>query len=262
MNAATEGKSVIELPASGYTRREERDVPMLATNATPMHMLQVALSRGMDVDTIKGLMDLQLRWEKAEAEKAYNEAFAAFKSEAVSFVKNKKVTDGPLKGKSYAELYSVVDAVTPALSAHGLSASWKVTKDEPQWIEVTCTLKHIKGHAESVSLGGPPDVGGAKNAIQARASTVKYLERYTLQAVCGVAERGDDNDGASTAKGMPDAEFKEWVKKIEATPTKEAAKAVCTEAIAEANRYNDLSAYNGLKGALKTHGEFIDKAGK
>jgi hypothetical protein len=44
-------------------------------------------------------------------------------------------------------------------------------------------------------MAGPPDAGGAKNAIQARASTITYLERYTLKAICGVAEQGDDSDG-------------------------------------------------------------------
>jgi hypothetical protein len=62
-------------------------------------------------------------------------------------------------------------------------------------MEVTCYLRHVQGHEESVSMGGPPDAGGAKNAIQARASTKSYLERYTLKAICGVAEGGDDTDG-------------------------------------------------------------------
>lgn len=44
-------------------------------------------------------------------------------------------------------------------------------------------------------MGGPPDAGGAKNAIQARSSTVSYLERYTLKAITGLSEGGDDTDG-------------------------------------------------------------------
>ncbi len=109
-----------------------------------------------------------------------------------------------MRGKSYAELHDVVDAVTPALSRHGLSASWKLTRDEKDWMEVTCVLKHVSGHSETVSMGGPPDTGGAKNALQARASTKSYLERYTLKAVCGVAEGGDDTDGnAPKNEGVP-----------------------------------------------------------
>lgn len=249
---------VIEVPTA-FTRREERDVPAVI-QATPMAMLAAAVAKGMDMATISGLMDLQQRFEKSEAEKAYNTAFAAFKAEAIQVIKNKTVTDGPLKNKSYAELFSVVDAVTPALSRHGLSASWKVTKDEKDWIEVTCSLKHVLGHSESVSMGGPPDAGGAKSPIQARASTVSYLERYTLKAVCGVAEKGDDNDGGRASKGMPEAELQEWVKKIEATTTKDGAKQVCADGIAAANGYNDLSAYNALKGAHKAHVDFMAKA--
>lgn len=257
MNESQE-KSVIELPAAAIERWQPRAPEVVMTQ--PLGMLATAVSRGMDVATIQGLMDLQQRHERADAERAYNVAFAAFKAEAVTILKNKAVTAGPLAGKSYAELHSVVNAVTPALSKHGLSTSWKITKDEKDWLEVTCFLKHSAGHSESVSMGGPPDVGGAKSAIQARASTVTYLERYTLKAICGVSEQGDDHDGGRGAKGMPEAELQGWVKKIEATTTKDGAKTVCAEGITAANGYNDLSAYNALKGAHKAHVEFIGKA--
>ncbi|MGJ7529815.1 ERF family protein [Variovorax sp. GB1P17] len=170
--------------------------------AGPMGNALAFIQAGGTMDQLRDMLALQKEWEASEALKAYNVAFSDFKAEAVRVLKGKDVTDGPLKGKSYAELHGVVDAVTPALSRHGLSASWKVTRDEPQWIEVTCTLKHVLGHSESVSMGGPPDAGGAKNAIQSRASTVSYLQRYTLKAVCGVAEGGDDNDGNGGVQSM------------------------------------------------------------
>lgn len=174
----------------------------LAANS-PAAMMMAAMSQGASLEQIEKMMDLQERYEKREAEKAYNAAFAAFKAEAVRIIKGREVTDGPLRGRSYAELHDVVDAVTPALSRHGLSASWKLTRDEKDWIEVTCTLKHTGGHSESVSMGGPPDTGGAKNALQARASTKSYLERYTLKAICGVAEGGDDTDGNPPPAAVP-----------------------------------------------------------
>lgn len=175
-----------------------------ALAAQPHTSLMLSLmDRGASLDQIERIMDLAERNENREAEKAYNAAFAAFKAEAVRIVKGRKVTDGPLRGKEYAELHDVVDAVTPALSRHGLSAAWKLTRDEKDWLEVTCTLKHVGGHSESVSMGGPPDAGGAKNALQARASTKSYLERYTLKAICGVAEGGDDTDGNQPAAVVP-----------------------------------------------------------
>lgn len=176
--------------------------PPTTAVAGPLALLQ----SGVDLDQLERLWAMQVAWEASEAKKAYNTAFAAFKDEAIRVVKNRRVTDGPLKGKRYAELFAVVDAVTPALSKHGLSASWKLTKDDKDWIEVTCTLKHRLGHAEVVSMGGPPDVGGAKNVIQARASTISYLERYTLKAICGLAEQGDDTDGNPQREDVASAE--------------------------------------------------------
>lgn len=228
---------------------------------TPMAMLSVAVAKGMTPETIKGFMDLQERWEKSQAERAYNEAFSAFKAEAIAVIKNKTVSDGPLKGKSYAELFAVVDAATPMLSKHGLSASWKVTKDEKDWIEVTCILKHVKGHAETCTLGGPPDAGGAKNAIQARASTVTYLERYTFKGVTGLAEKTDDNDGAGGGgSAMSDEDFERWSQKIRNAPNEKAAKEVCAEAIKAADALNDLASYKSLKVILAEHIEFMKGA--
>lgn len=166
-----------------------------APAVTPMEMLDRALASGRDLETVEKLMGLQERWEANQARKAFNEAFAAFKAEAVAVVRNRLVTDGPLKNRRYAELVAFVEAATPALSKHGLSASWDITKDEKDWLEVTCTIEHVLGGKKQVSLGGPPDTGGAKNALQARISTVTYLERATFKAATGLAEQGDDDDG-------------------------------------------------------------------
>jgi hypothetical protein len=181
--------------------RALQTVDVAAPDNSPAAMMLTALGRGATLEQIEKMMQLQREWDADQARKAYNVAFADFKAEAVHIVKNRKVDNGPLAGKSYAELHAVVDALTPALSRHGLSASWKLTRDEKDWMEVTCYLRHVSGHEESVSMGGPPDTGGAKNAIQARASTKSYLERYTLKAICGVAEGGDDNDGNGTTAG-------------------------------------------------------------
>jgi ERF superfamily len=170
---------------------------------SPMALLQVAVDRGADITQLERLIALQERMEANEARRALNKAFSDFKAEAVRIVKNKTTDAGPLAGRKYAELFTIVNAVTPALSKHGLSVSWWITRDEKDWIEVTCTMKHTGGASESVSMGGPPDSGGAKSPIQARASTVTYLERYTLKAITGLSEQGDDDDGTDTGEGKP-----------------------------------------------------------
>lgn len=185
--------------AKAVARRMQEPLEIESTALTPMTMLDRAVASGAGIDVIEKLMGLQERWEGNQARKAFVAAFADFKAEAIQIVRNQAITDGPLKGKKYADLYSFVEAVTPALSKHGLSASWDITKDDKDWIEVTCIIEHVLGHSKRVSLGAAPDAGGAKNAIHARASTVSYLERYTLKAATGLAESGDDDDAAAAA---------------------------------------------------------------
>lgn len=240
MNAQT--LELIEQP------KRELAAPVAAV-ATPAMLLQIAVERGQPLDYVERLMQLQERYEANESRKAYNESFAAFKAEAVTIIKNRQVTDGPLKNKRYAELFAVVNAVTPALSRHGLSASWKLTKDERDWIEVTCTVKHVAGHSESVSMGGPPDSGGAKNKIMERASTVSYLERYTLKAILGLSEQDDDNNGGSARD--------EWVQRAEETTDEKALNALVREASAEFNKARDAKGLGTFMFAVTKHREFL-----
>jgi len=168
-------------------------------------LITLAVQNNADIDKLDRVMAMRREFYAEEARKAFNEAFAGFKAEAVRVIRNKTVTDGPLKGKSYAELFTVVNAATEALSRYGLSTSWKLTKDEKDWIEVTCMLRHAGGHCETVSMAGPPDTGGAKSALQARASSITFLERYTLKAILGLAEQGDDSDGRNPPRNRADA---------------------------------------------------------
>lgn len=232
---------------------------------TPMAMIQLAVQQGADIDKLEKLMALQERWEKNEARKAFHAAFAAFKTEAVAISRNKKVTDGPLKGKSYAELHAVVDAITPALSKHGLSASWRLSKDEKDWLEVTCTITHTLGHAESVSMASGPDTGGAKNHIQARASTVTYLERYTLLAATGLAAGGTDDDGAQgKSKEMPEGTKANWLAAIDACSDMETWEKTWAACVKVCQEIGDIASYDDLKAAaaakrkaLKTKGDSV-----
>lgn len=187
------------MTAQALAERTADQLPVAPpAGASPvMAMLSDAIQKGMSIDVIREIKAMAKEFAEDEARRAFNESFAAFKAEAITVVRNREVTDGPLKGRRYAELFSFVDAATPALSKHGLSASWSITRDEKDWIEVTCTVEHALGGKKQVSQGGPPDSGGAKNPLQARISTVTYLERATLKAALGLAERGDDDDGAA-----------------------------------------------------------------
>lgn len=233
--------------------------PATGAVITPLQLVQMAVQQGADLDRLERLMAMKREWEADEARKAYNAAFAAFKDEAVRLVKNRTVTDGPLKNKKYAELFAVVNAVTPALSKHGLSAAWRITKDEKDWLEVTCTLKHSAGHSEQVSMGGPPDAGGAKNAIMARASTVTYLERYTLKAILGLSEQDEDDD-AGNGKGNLLGRLQELVQELRTTKTDAEALAFWNAHKAELTA--DRKAYDEFKNEAAAHRLILKEAAK
>lgn len=193
MNAITTAES-LELAPQHH--RQEQPLAVAANSHTGI-MLSL-MDRGASLEQIEKMMDLVERNEKREAEKAYNEALAAFKSLNIKIVKRKVVDFETQKGRTtykHAELDDVVQAVGPGLSEHGFAWSWK-TKQDGGNITVACVLRHKLGHSEQVSLSAGADASGGKNGIQAVISTTTYLQRHTLKQICGVAEAGEDNDGA------------------------------------------------------------------
>lgn len=166
---------------------------------TPMEMLNTAIERGDSIDKLERLMDLNDRWEKAQAKKAFIEAKAAFKANAPKIIKDK---DNAQYKSKYASIGNVVNTVNEALSQHGLDADWDY--DQSSGIKVTCKLTHIMGHSESVSLVGTPDASGSKNPLQQIKSTLTYLKLATFEAVTGIATREGNLDDDGNASGKPD----------------------------------------------------------
>jgi hypothetical protein len=190
-----------------------RESQHMAITTTPADLLTMAVQQGSDIATLERLMDLKDRWDANEARKAFNVAFAQFKGEAIRVIKGTVIADGPLKGKKHANLFDVVVATAAPLAKHGLTTAWKLTKDEPALMEVTCVLKHSAGHSESVSMSSAPDTGPGRNAIQARGSAKSYLERYTLTAILGLAATDQDDDGSSSDTGEAlDDKAGDWVR--------------------------------------------------
>lgn len=161
---------------------------------TPMEMLQMAVQQGADLEKLKQLMDLQERWEKNEARKAFVTAMNAFKENPPDIYKTKHVKFGDTE-YDHAILSNAADLIGAAMSKQGLSFRWDCDQLEGGTIRVTCVITHIQGHSERVSLQAGADQSGKKNNIQALGSTVSYLQRYTLFAATGLAAKNVDDDG-------------------------------------------------------------------
>ena len=171
--------------------------PPTEVDNSPSGLLAVAVARGASVEELDKLLALKERFDAEEARKAYTAAMALFKQNAPQIFKDKKVTYDTADGTTtyhHATLGQVANVIASSLGEYGLSHGWSMEQQD-NLISVTCTITHEAGHSESTTLAAGPDTSGKKNPIQAVASTVTYLERYTLLAITGMAAHEADDDG-------------------------------------------------------------------
>jgi hypothetical protein len=170
----------------------------LPMEINPDVMIQTAIQQNFDIDKLEKLIALKERCDANDAKKAYVTAMGKFRKECPAIEK----TCIGQNDKKFAGLAETLEQIKKLMAKHGLSHSWE-TKQEKDWITVTCNITHTGGHTAQTTLSGEPDSGGNKNKIQSIGSTVSYLERYTLFAALGLAGKDQDNDGAD---GKPNPE--------------------------------------------------------
>jgi len=162
---------------------------------TPVNPIQAALHAGASPDQLLQFMELQERWEANEAKKAFTKAMANFRAECPTIIKDKDAHNS-----KFASIAGALRQIKGLMSDCGLSHSWR-TNQEGNLVTVTCVVMHAQGHSEQTSLSAAPDTSGSKNAIQAIGSTVKYLERYTLEACLGLTSDDQLDDDGQAAGG-------------------------------------------------------------
>lgn len=167
--------------------------------ATPMEMLSRALDRGADITILEKLMDLQDRYQRGEAKKAFDAAIAEAKKKIKPIIRKREGNNS----KKYADLAAYADGVDAILAKNGLSYRHRSAQPDKE-IAVTCVLSHRDGYAEETTLKSAPDTSGNKNAIQAIGSTITYLQRYTLALALGLASAEDDDGQAAGGDGKID----------------------------------------------------------
>ncbi|OZI39005.1 hypothetical protein CEG14_05570 [Bordetella genomosp. 1] len=225
-------------------------VAVLPANS-PMGMMMAAVKQGIPLEQVREMMAIQREWEADEARKAFNDAFAAFKAEKVEVIKRKQVDFATSKGRTqykHAELSDLVDAVGPALARHGFSWSWTPEQKNAR-IYITCTLQHRLGHEKSATLDAPADDSGGKNIIQSIVSTTTYLERHTLKAVCGISEKGDDNDANSLDAPAQQA-VDSWIQAAKNAQSIAELDQVWRDGLLEIKKTNSLKVYDDFRAAV------------
>ena len=206
------GTSLVERPPSQNLQNTESN-----GDITPSELLRMAVVNGAEPDRLEKLMDLHIKWEANQARKAYIAAMTMFREYCPAITKSKDVDfenrTGGRTSYKYAGLASTIDTIKTLMSKCGLSHSWRIHQVET-FISVTCRVTHIDGHSEETTMSALPDDSGKKNAIQQIASTVSYLERYTLFAMLGLASQDMDNDGAGASNGNGKTSQQKMIEKL------------------------------------------------
>jgi hypothetical protein len=188
------------MSAPAVIEHQSNVAPIRGASMTPMDMLNHAVESGANIETLTKLMDLQERWEKNQARKAFDEAIASAKNDIPVIGKNKAVDFTSQKGRTnyrYEDLAGIAKIISPILAKNGLSYRYR-TETANGFVAVTCIISHKDGHSEENTLSAAHDQSGNKNSIQAVGSTITYLQRYTLKAALGLAAAEDDDGKAST----------------------------------------------------------------
>lgn len=159
----------------------------------PADLIAQAIEKGLGVDELGKLMELQERWEANQARKLFFEAFSGFQSQCPDIRKSKEVSFGQTK-YNYAPLSDITRQIGKVLKDNDLSYRWEI-QDTATEIKVTCLVSHINGHTERTTMLASPDTSGSKNPIQARGSAIEYLKRYTLIGALGISTADSDIDG-------------------------------------------------------------------
>lgn len=107
-----------------------------------------------------------------------------------------KDKENPHFRSKYADLGNVIDAIKPALVAHGLSFT-QLIHDADNAAKVETLILHKSGEFLSC---GTASVPVSKNDAQGYGSALTYARRYSLSAAFGVAPEDDDGNAAAKAK--------------------------------------------------------------
>ncbi len=177
----------------------------------PSGLLAMAIGKGMGVDELNALMDMQDRMDAKAAKKAFLKAMKVFKKDPPTLRKDKHVSFDTSKGRTeynHATEYQVVHLISAALNKVKISARYKIDQTEKGDITVTCIITHVDGHSDEASLTAASDTSGGKNHVQGVVSTVTYFKRQTILLVTGLAVDGQDDDGQGSTL-ISDEQFAE-----------------------------------------------------
>ena len=126
----------------------------------------------------------------------------------VNFHKNldsiEKSSQNPFFKSTYADINNILEHIKPVLAENGLCLYQAIIdggEDErTSNLSVKTILFHESGEfIETDSVPFPVD----KKNIQSTMSSISYIRRYTINAICNLAFKGEDDDANSVQGTVP-----------------------------------------------------------
>lgn len=156
---------------------------------------RAARDPNVDIDKMERLIEMQERVQRRNAEVAFYDALAVMQPKLPIITEKGGIKDRSGKVQStYALWEDINEAISPILSEHGFSLTFKGRTEDGKFITVGI-LAHRDGHRETTEVELPADNSGSKNAVQAIGSAKSYGKRYAAFDLLNITTRGADDDG-------------------------------------------------------------------
>jgi hypothetical protein len=181
---------------------------LVEVQGNPLAVYQSLVAQGTDPDKLAKLLDLQERWERNQAVKAFSIAKLECKSELPVVVRDKKGDKG-----MYPSLEHVSREIDPFVTKHGFTHDFGTkTSQKDNCITVTLTVSHRDGHSEVRELVDiPHDTAGPKgtpnkSAVQGLVSSTSFAQRKLKLMYWDITVADEDRDGAAPTEKITEAE--------------------------------------------------------
>lgn len=107
---------------------------------------------------------------------------------------NKNAANPHFKSK-YADLAEVLNVIRPVFSKNNLAIT-----QHPAYTDGVCYVTTLLSHSSGQWMKSCASSPIGKADAQGVGSCLTYLRRYSLAAICGIAQEDDDGNGASGKK--------------------------------------------------------------
>lgn len=175
---------------------------------SPLALIDKAIEKGFDAAQLSHLMDLQERFEKNQAAKAFAEAMTRFQASCHNVLKRRTADAAGKFSYKYASFDDIMKEIGPHLAECGLAVTFQIAETQkPNILKITCHIRHGI-HVEATD-SFVPIPAMTVNDTQKFGAAVSYGKRYVLCAALNIVTTDVDDDATGLADVIPPSQVEE-----------------------------------------------------